>query len=167
MAIEYRNKGWGMHEAVAAAGYVLRFEGGEWISNDDVAVQAIMDGYALDAAKAAKAAEVSLIAKILRDTVTASISAGEMASWPIKRAEAEEYGRLGDTASCPSLRLEASARGVSLEALVAKVQSNAARFIGAETAIGGADGRHRDAISALTTFEAVASYDYQTGWPVI
>lgn len=165
--INYIEKGPGLLSAITAVGHWLYEDSTGWKSSDDAAVQAIIDGYTLDRAKAEKALAVSMHAKELRDRVVASISAGEMASWPIKRAEAEEYGRLGEAAPCPSLRLEAAARGVTLAQLVAKVNANAARFIGAETAIGGADGKHRDAIAALGTFEAVAAYDISRGWPEV
>lgn len=165
--ISYTEKGYGLHEAIRQAGHWLVQTDGVWSSSDDLAVQAIIDAYTLDAAKAAKSLEVSLLAKALRDRVTATIAQGEMASWSIKRAEAAEYGELGEAAACPCLRSEAAARGIPLAQLVAKVNGNAARFVGLEAHIGGADGRHRDAIAALQTFEAVAAYDYSTGWPEV
>lgn len=165
--ITYIEKGPGLHRAIEDAGHMLRQHDGVWISSNDAAVQAIIDGYSLSDAKAAKSLAVSLHAKALRDKVTRNIADGEMASWPIKRDEAREYSAAGELAQCPELRKEAAARGIPLAQLVAKVNGNAARFMGAETAIGGTDGKHRDAIAALATFEAVAAYDYSTGWPEV
>lgn len=164
MPITYEAKGNGMHEAISAAGHWLHQVDGAWIASNDGAVQAIIDAYSIEHARVRKYAAVSMHAKNSRDLITASIAAGEMAAWPIKRAEAEQYAS-GSTADCPTLSAEALARGISLEALVAKVLANAARFVAAEVAIGGADGRHRDAIATLDSFEAIAAYDFSTGWP--
>ena len=165
--IQYIEKGAGLHQAIRAAGHFLEQRDGAWVASDPGQVQAIIDSYTLDRAKAEKSMAVSMHAKRLRDQVTGSVAPGEMASWPIKRAEAEQYNQVGDAASCPSLYLEAAARGVTVEALVVKVLANAARFIAAEAAIGGTDGKHRDAIAALETFQAVAEYDFSTGWPEV
>lgn len=163
--INYTEKGHGLHEAIASAGYVLREENGTWTSSNDAAVQAIIDGYTLDDAKAHKSAQVSAHAKVLRDKVIRTISAGEMASWPIKLAEAAKYALTGQDADAPMLAAEAAARGITLAALVAKVGENATTFAALEAAIAGTDGAHRDAIKACETFEAVAAYDFSTGWP--
>lgn len=165
--IDYTEKGAGLHEAIARAGYALRNENGAWVSSDDAAVQAIIDGYTLDNAKVYRAAQVSAYAKTLRDKVIMPISTGEMASWPIKLAEASKYAQTGQASDAPMLAAEAQARGIELAALVQKVGGNATTFAGLESAIAGVDGKHRDAIKALTTFDEVAAYDYLTGWPVV
>lgn len=43
--INYTEKGAGLHDAITAAGHVLREENGVWVSSDDAAVQAIIDAY--------------------------------------------------------------------------------------------------------------------------
>lgn len=43
--INYTEKGYGLHQAIADAGYTLRRIDGVWESSDDVAVQAIIDAY--------------------------------------------------------------------------------------------------------------------------
>lgn len=169
--IHYIEKGLGLHEAIRRAGHWLREENSAWVSSDDAAVQAIIDSFVapdtLAAAKTAKAAEVSAHAKRLRDRVVANISAGEMASWPVKLAEARDFAANGNPARCPMLSSEAAARGVPLAELVGKVGGNGASFSAIEAAIGGVDGRHRDAISLLTTVEAVQAYDFGDGWPAV
>jgi len=164
MAITYTEKGVGLHEAINAAGHCLAQVNGVWQSSDDTAVQAIIDGYTLEQAKTLKMREVSLHAKVLRDRAVETVSAGEMASWPIKRAEANEHIASGGTADCPMLTDEAAARNITLADLVARVINNAQTFGSLESSISGTDGRHRDAINAMTDFAAVASYDYSTGW---
>ena len=165
--ISYAEKGYGLHEAIRRAGHTLREENGAWVSSNDAEVQAIIDGYTLDDAKAVKAQEISDHAKALRDKVIRSISAGEMASWPIKLAEAAKYAQTGQASDAPMLAAEAQARGIELVALVQKVGGNATTFASLESAIAGVDGKHRDAIKALATFDEVSAYDYLTGWPVV
>lgn len=165
--INYTEKGAGLHEAIARAGYALRNENGGWVSSDDTAVQAIIDGYTLDDAKAYRAAQVSAYAKTMRDRVITSISAGEMASWPIKLAEARAFAQGATAEQCPMLASEATVRGVTLSELVGKVNGNATTFAGLEAAIAGVDGKHRDAIKACSSFDEVAAYDYLTGWPEV
>ena len=163
MTIYYTEKGAGLHEAIRAAGHWIAQHDGQWVSSNDQAVQAIIDGYTLAQAKAAKCGEVLALAKALRDRAISAVSAGEMASWPIKRAEAAAFHEGGT--DCPFLTAEATQRGISLEALVAKVDANAARFQALEAAIGGADGKHRDNIMALSSFAEVADYSFANGWP--
>jgi hypothetical protein len=43
--INYTEKGAGLHDAIHRAGHWLRQENGAWLSSDDAAVQAIIDGY--------------------------------------------------------------------------------------------------------------------------
>lgn len=165
--IEYTEKGYGLHQKIASAGYALRQENGAWVSSDDAAVQAIIDGYTLDDAKAYRAEQISAHAKTLRDKVISAISAGEMASWPIKLAEARAFAQGATAEQCPMLSGEAASRGVTLAELVAKVAGNATTFAGLESMIAGVDGKHRDAIKACSSFDEVAAYDYLNGWPEV
>lgn len=43
--INYTEKGRHLHEAIRKAGHWLREENGQWVSSDDVAVQAIINAY--------------------------------------------------------------------------------------------------------------------------
>jgi len=43
--IRYTEKGYDLHEAIAAAGHRLVQVDGEWVSDDDTAVQAIIDSF--------------------------------------------------------------------------------------------------------------------------
>ena len=163
--IAYTDKGAGLTERVNRAGLYLREENGVMLSNDDSLVQTIVDSYSLADAKAYKANEVSLLAKSLRDKVVKAISPGEMASWPIKLAEAARFATTGLDSDAPMLTAEAKARGITTAAIAARVSGNGSGFAALEAAIGGIDGKHRDAIKALTTFDAINGYDYSTGWP--
>lgn len=165
--ISYVEKGPGLHVAIARAGHSLECLDGTWIASDDVAVQAIIDAYTLDQAKAEKSLRVALHAKMLRDRVIADYSPAEMSSWPIKLSEAAKYAESHNAADAPLLSAEAAVRGITLDAMMGKVGGNAQTFSALEAQIAGIDGKHRDAIGALMTFEAVAAYDYGAGWPVV
>lgn len=159
----------GLYDMVVAAGhYVEHTQDGSFADNAE-AVQRIIDGYdasaALAFAKAEKTRAILIYAKRLRDAVIAMISAGEMASWSIKKAEAAQFDANGSLPADALLSLEAEQRGISLSDLVVKVQSNAVEFERAEAAIGGTDGRHRDAVKALETVAEVIAYDISAGWP--
>lgn len=160
----------GLAERLAEQGITLDQRGGQWLASSPAA-QVIIDAYteadALAWAKAARKGESLAIAKALRDRVVAAISAGEMAAWPIKRAEALAYAQSGDAAQAPLLSAEAEARGITLPAMLAKVQANAQAFAALEAAIGGADGRHRDALDALGSVQDVLAYDLTAGWPAV
>ena len=156
-----------MHAAVIASGQWLRQENGVFISSNDATVQAMIDAYTVENAIAAKCLHVSALAKSLRDYVVIAISAGEMASWPIKMSETAKFAATGSAAQCPMLSMEANERGVTVASIASRVGGNGAVFAGLEARIGGTDGRHRDAIKLLTTFEDVAAYDYSGGWPSV
>lgn len=116
-------------------------------------------------------ADCDAIAVTKRATITRGISPAEMASWPIKRAEALAYQASANAADAPMLQVEAAARGVTLAVLADKVLVKAALLSQFEAAIAGNNGRHNDALDALaaaqgTTVEQMEAYDITTGWPV-
>lgn len=120
-------------------------------------------------AQAARTAECDRLAKAKRDAVVANISAAEMASWPIKRAEAKAYqaaGAAATDADAPNLAIEATARGITTATLVTKVLAKSAMLSQLEAGIAGINGKHNDAIASLTTSDAVEAYDITAGWPV-
>lgn len=163
--IDYTEKGAGLHARIAAAGHWLQSIDGVWHSSDDAAVQALIDGYTVADSQSDVCARINALGRQLRDSAVAGVSPAEMASWPIKRAEAIAYTATGNAADAPMLTAEAAARGVTLADIVARVQGNAAALSMLEAMIGGTEGKHRDAVKALTTFEAVLAYDYSGGWP--
>lgn len=167
MSIQYTEKGYGLHQAIASAGHRLEQRDGAWIASDDDAVQAIIDGYTLDQAKAYKRALVSAHGTALRNRVIGAYSPGEMASWPIKLAEARAFAGGASADQCPMLAAEAAARGIAVADLAGKVGTNATTFAGLEATIAGVEGKHRDAIAACATFDAVEGYDYSVGWPEV
>jgi len=140
-------------------------EDGAWVCRDVQAAQVIIDAYTLADCQSAVCAAITAHAKAIRDRLLAGVSPGEMAAWSIKRAEAEAYLASGNLADAPLLAAEAAARGISVKALTARVVSNAAALSQLEAVVAGNDGRHRDAVRALTSVADVMQYDWSAGWP--
>jgi hypothetical protein len=168
MAINYIEKGIGLHDTIIAAGHWLHFDTARgWVASDEKAVQPIIDAYPLDNLKAVRQDEVRAYAKGLKDKALANVSSGEVAWWATKLTEAKTYGSSKDPVDAPMLSAEALSRGISLDDLVLKVQANAEYFQGLEQEISAYDGKHRDTIASMQTFEDVLNYDITAGWPAI
>lgn len=120
----------------------------------------------IDELKAKKIRDCDLLAKQKRESLTETIAAGEMASWPIKRAEAIAYQQSQNILDAPNLQVEADARQISLELLVQKVLDKANQLSYIEAQLAGVNGRHNDAISSKETIEDVQVYDINAGWPI-
>lgn len=164
MAINYTEKGHGLHDKLAALGITLTQRDGVWQSDSGFA-QAIIDGYTLEETQNEVCDAIEAFAAELRNMHVKNISPAEMASWSIKLAEAAAFVASGNPASAPLLSIEATARGCTLADLIGKVNGNATGLAALEAAIAGTSGKHRDAVRALTTFADVLAYDWHTGWP--
>lgn len=169
--INYTEKGIGLHEAIQAAGHWLAQHDGVWVSDNDVAVQAIIDGYTMAQTADEIKARIDEYAASLRGKVTATVAPAEMASWTIKRAEAEAY-QANNAAATPFLSAESTARGVTVADLATRVLNNAAVLQSLEAQIAGNSGKHRDALTSIAadstkTFADLLAYDWSTGWPMV
>jgi hypothetical protein len=178
--ISYVEKGIGQHDAIYAAGHTFVWgavstpgmvlvdvsNGATALVDDEAAVQAVMDAYPLSSTQSEVSARIDAHAAALREKVTAGIAPAEMSSWPIKRSEALAY-QADPTAVTPFLSAEAAARGVTVDAIAARVAANSTALSALEAAIAGNAGKHRDAIKLLTAFADVLAYDWSTGWPSV
>ena len=166
--INYVEMGSGLHEEFARHGVRVDQDvsTGVWTSNNDALAQSIIDGYTLDKTKSEVCSAIDAFAAALREKITANVAPAEMASWPIKRAEALAY-QADPAVQTPFLSAEAAARGVTVDAIVTRVIGNAAALSALEAQIAGNSGRHRDAVKGLADFGSVLSYDWHTGWPVV
>lgn len=166
----------GLMDAVNAAGYYVfqrdntligvRLSDNATGQDIDDAIMAIDNNHSPTSVATLICKQIDALATVKRNMVVAVYSPGEMASWPIKRAEALAYVASGLSSDAPNLQSEAATRGITLTELVTKVINDANRFAGLEAAIAGTSGRHRDAVKALPTKEAMSAYDYTVGWPV-
>lgn len=120
----------------------------------------------LPTAQAKRIAEIEAYAAGLRNKVIAGYSAAEMSSWPIKVMEARAYTISGNAGDAPMLSIEATARGITLTDLAAKVLTKADGFAPLEATISGICGKHQDAIRALTDIRDLLVYDWRAGWPL-
>lgn len=132
----------------------------------DNEIETIINNFTVQDSATFVCQKIEALATKKRNIVIAPFSAGEMSSWPIKRAEATLYNQTLNSSDAPYLSNEAAIRGVTLSTLVSKVITDATRFSNIEAAIAGTSGRHRDTVKSFTTFEQVMTYDYTTGWPV-
>jgi len=164
MAINYTEKGHGLHDKLASLGITLTQRDGVWESNSGFA-QAVIDAYTLEETQDDVCDAIEAFAAALRNKHVANISPAEMSSWPIKLAEAAAFAASGNPSDAPLLSIEATARGCTLAELVGKVGGNATGLAALEAAIAGTSGKHRDAVRALATFADVLAYDWHTGWP--
>lgn len=166
----------GAMQAINAAGYAVEqrdnnlfgvriSDGATGVDIDDIVSQIDLN-YPTSTAADYVCKKIEALATVKRNSVVSAYSPGEMASWPIKRAEALAYIASGLSSDAPNLQSEAATRGITLTELVTKVINDANRFAGLEAAIAGTSGRHRDAVKALSTKEAMSTYDYTVGWPV-
>lgn len=115
----------------------------------------IVNRYAsLDAAKAAKIAEVNAACEQALAEIRAQYPQAEIDSWPQQEREAQAW-QADNTAETPLLDAISVARGVAKPDVVAKVLINAAAF---KIQAGAAFGRRqalRDQIDAATTVREV------------
>lgn len=121
----------------------------------------------LPTAKQKRQDEINAYASGLRNQVIRGRSAGEMASWAIKLAEARAYAATGNPAQAPTLSTTAAIRGIAIESLVGKVIEQASPFLQAEAEIDGVRGKHCDAIEAMTDVQGIVTYDWHAGWPAL
>lgn len=121
---------------------------------------------ALNDAKADVKSCAQRMACEMRNTVTAGISSAEMASWPIKQAEAAAYAKTQDAATAPALKIEADARGMPLSDLVDRVLRNAQQLAALEAMIAGRCGAICDAADAAQSFDDLDEIKINDGWPL-
>lgn len=120
----------------------------------------------LDAKKTEVVNQVEDIARVKRDMLVANYSAGEMASWSIKRTEALAFQTSNDPATAPNLASEAQRRGISLASLVEKVMLKAAQLSYLESEIAGHCGALQDLANAVENEADLLAIDLETGWIV-
>jgi len=167
MVIIYTEKGAGQHDAVFAAGHSILDRDGVFESDDDIAVQAILDAYTLSDCKEFFKGRVDVKAKELRDDWAKDIAGAEMAQWATKKAEAKAYSVSKNPADVPGLVLEAAASGLSLDGLVTKVLANAAYFEQWEADVAGVAAKHKFQLDSAVDFDSVTGYDFSAFWPAV
>lgn len=143
--ILFVDKGYGMHEHLAAHGVILEQLDGVWIANaPDADVNALIDSYnPWPVEKAAKLAEINKWFADAVSQLTAGIPQEEKDSWGVQVNEANGLVPM------QMLPVMAAARGITLDELVAKVKSKAALFAQYYGAIQGKRDKAEDLIKSL------------------
>lgn len=142
-----------------------------WNRPEPQPTQAEIDAAMLPATRTAVIEQIDGHARTLRDQIVAGISPAEMASWAIKRAEAQAYVASNNPTDAPMLAVEAASRAVSLDILANLVLQKAVGLAQLEAIIAGTAGRHTDTVRALAeapgaTADDLLAYDWSTGWPL-
>jgi hypothetical protein len=143
--INYIEKGAGLHEVISSAGHTLVQHDGVWVASDEQAVQANIDGYTLDKAKAPILKAIKNLAK---DKILAFLPEWKQSNLNARMNELNDIRF--ERALTPGEEFEI----VQLKAVWAKAK-----------AIRVASNTHEANISALTTFEEVLAYDCTANWP--
>ena len=157
-----------LQEKIRDAGQWLAEVDGVWQASDDVAVQAIIDGFSVAELASAVCAKIEALAESKRAAVfsAGNFSAFEAAAWSLKLREANAYAASGSPDDAPFLQREATRGGIMLANLVNRVLANSALLAPMEADIAGDARRHKDAVRALATHAEIAAYDYTVGWPL-
>jgi len=143
--ITYTEKGAGLHAAIGAAGLALWCADNVWCSTDDAAVQAIIDAYTLDDARAP-------VIELIKDSARLRILAF-LPDWKQSNLNAR-MNELNLTRFTRELVAEELSEIAAMQAIWNQAK-----------AIRQASNDHEAALNALASFEAVAAYDISAGWP--
>lgn len=143
--INYAEKGSGLHDFLAANGVLLEQCDGKWIANaHDETVNALIAEYnPWPSEKAAKLKEINEWFATSVSQLTSGIPQEEKDSWGVQVNEANGLVPM------QMLPVMASARGIALDDLVAKVKAKAALFAHYYGAIQGKRDKAEDLIKSL------------------
>lgn len=187
MAINYTEKGLGLHDAIAAAGHWLHFDSARgWVASDEAAVQAIIDAYdPLPLALAAKWREIQAerdrreveggfpvefpgIGRVVfhSDLLSRShlnnLFAG---AFKLRMIGAGDDTLIPGAASTPGWKCVGREERVPMTVKRCELLDAAATaHVGALHVSAAA---HRAAINAMNDWQAVAAYDFSGGWPAV
>jgi len=158
--ISYTEKGYGLHEAIRAAGHSLEQRDGVWLSSDDVAVQAIIDAYdALPPAQAAKWEEI----KAERDRrKAAGVHVAGKAFHSDADSRIQQLGLVMLGASIPAGLQWKTLDGTFVTMTQQLAQQVFAATAASDQAIFAAAEAHRIAMLAASD---PAAYDFSGDWP--
>ena len=155
MAINYTEKGIGLHASIRDAGYSLENVDGVWVSSNDIAVQAIIDsfnplpGVQSDGRNAVDDAAGATRSRYL------TVQPGQDATYQYKAADAAAY--LGNNNVVGAwLQAEATATGVTVAQAAATINTTAQAWIAKGSQIEGRRMQAKTAINAATDWTTIA-----------
>lgn len=147
MSVDYIEKGNGLHEAIRKAGHWLEQSNGVWQSSDDAAVQAIIDSYSLDDVRA------TIIASVKSEAGKRILAF--LPEWKQSNLNAR-MNELNDARFARQLTDVEQTEIANMRLLWDRAKT-----------IRNASDAHEADVKALTSFVAVLSYDWKSGWPEI
>jgi hypothetical protein len=163
--INYTEKGFGLHEAVSAAGHQLVEQDGAWLADDPVAVQAIVDSYdALAVARTKKWDEIKAKRESVKYAGVPIASVGKVIDTD-EGARTQQLGLVLMGAALPDgllwkfadNTLVAMTPALAQEVMATTAARDMAGFSVAET--------YRAQINAMADWQAVLALDISGGWP--
>jgi hypothetical protein len=126
--ITYTEKGYGLQLAVTQAGHWLHRENGVWVSDNDVAVQAIINGYnPLPYAQQYAISQINAAVQAKLAKVVAAYPDLEISTWWRQVAEAEAFSA-NPAATTTTLSTIASISNQTVATLAASVLAKAAAY---------------------------------------
>lgn len=147
--INYVEKGIGLHGLIESSGHRLEQSDGVWISDDDVAVQAIIDSYPASATAAPIIAEIKMHA---REIILTRYPEWKQANMTARSVELTEKLASGTALTVDEQGEIAAMKNVWAWIKTIRVASNER-----EAAI--------NAFVAASDYAGILSYDWRTGWP--
>lgn len=163
--INYIEKGFGLHEAFRAAGVHVVEQNGDWLADDPVAAQAIIDGYdALDAARKQKWVEIKAKREAVKYAGVPIVSVGKVIDTD-EGARTQQLGLVMMGASLPSGLLWKFADNTLVPmtpALAQEIMQTTAERDIAVFAVGEA---YRSQINVMTDWQAILDFDILSNWP--
>lgn len=103
----------------------------------------------------------------LRQIITKDVSAAESGAWGSKEVEAKIVKSGGTLPPGSILIAEAAASKKAIAVVANRIIGNADAWRGLEGTISGTTTLHLEAVTALSTVDAVLTYDWSTGWPAV
>lgn len=165
MAINYIEKGYGLHEAIRAAGHRLENVNGVWVASDEAVVQAIINSFdPLPAAKLAKWRQIQAERDRLKNAGYL-VGGNRFHSDPDSRIQ--QLGLVLMGAGLPAGIMWKTMAGNFVQMTPALAQGIFSTTANADTQVFAAAETHRAAVNALTTLEAVETYNFSSGWPAV
>lgn len=160
--ISYTEKGYGLHDAVRAAGHWLEQRDGVWLSSDDAAVQAIINEYdPVPPAQAAKWEEI----KAERDRrKTAGVRVAGRTFHSDADSRIQQLGLVMLGASIPAGLQWKTLDGTFVTMTQQLAQQVFAATAASDQAIFAVSEAHR--VAMLASIDP-AAYDFSGGWPEV
>jgi len=160
MAINYTEKGNGLHAAIFAAGHRLELANNVWVSSDDVAVQSIIDAYdPLTYERAQAKLRIMSQIQAAADFIESSYASVEKQTWPYQRLEVEAY--LADNnAPTPTLDAIAISAGITRADMLTRTIAKVVQFTAFSNSLVAARLSLHAQIDAETDWQVISQINY-------